>query len=73
MNIAGYERSLPICEVNEHLDIAGFVIFSDVELTIATSKALIEQPRPREYRSPMKWQGRPENSISSAARSRSSI
>ena len=43
LNIAGYERSLPICEINEHLDIAGFVIFGDVELTIATAKALIEK------------------------------
>lgn len=43
MNIAGYERSLPICPINDKLDIAGFVIFSDVELTIATSKALLEK------------------------------
>lgn len=40
MNIAGLERDLPICEVNEHLDIAGFVMFSDVELTVACAKEL---------------------------------
>lgn len=40
MIIAGLERELPICEVNEHLDIAGFVMFSDVELTVACAKEL---------------------------------
>ena len=43
MKIAGLERHLPICEVNEHLDIAGFVIFGDAELTVACAKALIEK------------------------------
>ena len=33
MNIAGCERELPICPLNEHMDIAGFVMFSDVEIT----------------------------------------
>lgn len=42
LEVAGLQRKLPICEVNEHLDIAGFVMFSDVELTIATAKALLE-------------------------------
>lgn len=40
MTVAGVERELPICEVNEHLDIAGFVMFSDVELTIACATEL---------------------------------
>ena len=40
MTVAGLERNLPICEVNEHLDIAGFVMFSDVELTIACATDL---------------------------------
>ena len=43
MTIAGLERVLPICEVNEHLDIAGFVIFGDVEITVASAKALLEK------------------------------
>lgn len=43
INVAGVERDLPICEVNEHLDIAGFVIFGDVELTVKTAKALVER------------------------------
>ena len=43
INVAGVQRDLPICEVNEHLDIAGFVIFGDVELTVKTAKALVER------------------------------
>ena len=41
IKVAGVERDLPICEVNEHLDIAGFVIFGDVELTVKTAEALL--------------------------------
>lgn len=43
MQIAGLERKLPICPVNEHLSIAAFVMFSDVELTCAAATALIEK------------------------------
>ena len=43
MKIAGLERNLPICEVNEHLDIAGFVIFGDAELTVACAEALLKK------------------------------
>ncbi len=41
LKVAGLERDLPICPVNENLDIAGFVMFSDVELTIACAKELL--------------------------------
>ena len=41
MKIAGYERELPVCPINEKLDIAGFILFGDVELTIACAKELI--------------------------------
>lgn len=41
MTIAGCERELPICPINEHMDIAGFVMFSDVEITEAVAKALM--------------------------------
>ena len=41
MKIAGLERALPICPLNEKLCIAGFVMFGDVELTKACAKALI--------------------------------
>ena len=43
LNVAGVSRELPLCPVNEHLDIAAFVMFSDVELTIACAKALLEK------------------------------
>lgn len=43
MKIAGLERDLPICEVNEHLDIAGFVMFSDVEITVASAEHLLKK------------------------------
>lgn len=43
MTIAGCERELPICPINEHLDIAGFVMFGDVEITEASAKALMEK------------------------------
>ena len=43
INIAGLERDLPICEVNEHLDIAGFVIFGDVEMTVHSAQKLLEK------------------------------
>ena len=43
MKIAGLTRHLPICPVNEHLDIAGFVILGDVEITVACAKALLEK------------------------------
>ena len=43
MKIAGLTRQLPICEVNEHLDIAGFVIFGDVEMTVAAAAELLKK------------------------------
>ena len=43
LKVAGLERRLTLCEVNEHLDIAGFVMFSDVELTVACAEALLKK------------------------------
>jgi len=43
MKIAGLERSLPVCPLNEKVYIAGFVMFSDVELTVACAKELIKK------------------------------
>ena len=40
LNVAGLERELVICPVNENLDIAAFIMFSDVELTIACAREL---------------------------------
>ncbi len=43
MTIAGCKRSLPICPINEHLDIAGFIMLGDVELTEKTAAELLEK------------------------------
>lgn len=43
MTIAGLERELPICKVNDNLDIAGFVIFGDVEITVAAAAELLKK------------------------------
>jgi Adenine/guanine phosphoribosyltransferases and related PRPP-binding proteins len=43
LEVAGLVRHPPICPVNENLDIAGFVIFSDVELTVACATELIKK------------------------------
>ncbi len=47
LKVAGLERKLPICAVSDKLDIAGFVIFGDVELTEACAAHLI--PKLPEY------------------------
>ena len=49
MTIAGLQRNLPICPVNEHLSIAGFVIFGDPELTTACAKALLAKAPEYDY------------------------
>lgn len=43
LKVAGLERELPLCHVSDSLDIAAFIMFSDVELTIACAKALSEK------------------------------
>ena len=41
LKVAGLVRELPLCPVDEHLSIAAFIMFSDVELTIACAKELL--------------------------------
>ena len=41
MTIAGLKRQLPICKVSDDLYIAGFVMFSDVEVTKAAASELL--------------------------------
>lgn len=41
ITIAGLERELPICPLNDKIDIAAFVMFSDVELTEAVAEKLL--------------------------------
>ena len=49
MKVAGLERDLPICPVNETLYIAGFVIFGDPELTVACAKELLARAPEYDY------------------------
>ena len=43
MTIAGCERDLPLCPLNDDLMIAAFVIFGDPELTTACADALLKK------------------------------
>lgn len=49
MTVAGLERDLPICAVNENLSIAGFVIFGDQELTVACARELLKRAPEYDY------------------------
>ena len=49
MTIAGLERSLPLCPLNDELYIAAFVIFGDPELTTAAAGALLEKAPEYDY------------------------
>ncbi len=43
IHIAGLTRQLPLCRLTDDLKIGAFVIFGDVELTVASAKALLEK------------------------------
>lgn len=43
MTIAGLERELMLCPLNEKIDIAAFIMFSDVELTVASAEELLKK------------------------------
>lgn len=43
MTIAGLERELAICPVSDKLDIAAFIMFSDVEVTVAAAAELLKK------------------------------
>ena len=43
MTIAGLTRELPLCPISDKLDIAAFVIFGDVPLTVAAAEALLKK------------------------------
>ena len=42
ITVAGVQRRLPLCPVSDELYIAAFVIFGDVELTVASARELIK-------------------------------
>lgn len=43
LTVAGVTRDLPLCPVNDKLDIAAFIMFGDVELTIACATELLKK------------------------------
>jgi adenine phosphoribosyltransferase len=49
IDVAGLHRDLPLCRASDTLTIAAFVIFGDIELTIATAKALLERAPEFDY------------------------
>ncbi len=49
INIAGLERDLPLCPVNDNLYIGAFVIFGDVELTEHCAGKLLEKAPEYDY------------------------
>ena len=49
MKIAGVERNLPLCPLNDELMIAGFVIFGDPEITTACAEELLEKAPEYDY------------------------
>ena len=49
MNIAGCERALPLCPINDELYIGAFIIFGDPELTTACAKELLKKAPDYDY------------------------
>lgn len=49
MKIAGLDRKLPICPLNDKLSIAGFIIFGDCELTTACAGELLRRAPEYDY------------------------
>lgn len=49
MTIAGCERDLPICPLNDKLSIGAFVIFGDCELTQACATELLKKAPEFDY------------------------
>jgi len=49
MTIAGKERDLPLCPLNDDMQIAGFVMFGDPELTTACAEELLAKAPEYDY------------------------
>ena len=43
LKVAGLTRELPICAASEKLDIAAFIMFSDVEMTVEAAAELLKK------------------------------
>ena len=49
MKIAGLDRKLPLCPLNDELYIGAFVIFADAELTVASAAELLKKAPEFDY------------------------
>ena len=49
MNIAGLQRELPICKVNDELYIGAFICFGDAEVTVAAARDMLKKLEGIEY------------------------
>ena len=43
INISGLMRSLPLCPINENLQIAAFIMFGDTEITVHSAAELLKK------------------------------
>ena len=43
LHVAGLTRELTICKVNDHMDIAAFIMLGDAELTVAAATELLKK------------------------------
>ena len=48
LHVAGVTRKLPVCKLSDEISIAAFVIFGDVELTVACARAMIKKLPPHD-------------------------
>lgn len=48
LKVAGLERNLQICKISDTLSIAAFVLFGDVEMTVAAAASLLEIAPPHD-------------------------
>ena len=49
LNVAGLQRELPLCRLNDNLYIGAFVMFGDVELTVKSAEALLKIAPAHDY------------------------
>ena len=81
MEIAGVKRELPLCPVSDKLDIAAFILFGDVEVTVKAAEELLKKCPEFDYiltpeakSIPLAYEmSRPARNILLPARSRRSI
>ncbi|MDR1496246.1 MAG: adenine phosphoribosyltransferase, partial [Clostridiales Family XIII bacterium] len=49
ITVAGLDRSLPLCKLNDDIYIAAFVIFGDPDLTVAAAGELLKKAPDYDY------------------------